>query len=283
MAEFSAQGRRRAAQGDRRRDDGLQEGARGDRRRPRGGQGLAAREGPRRRGKLRRPRGRPRVRSTSSSTATSARSSSSTARPTSWPRAPTSPAPSPTLTKLVAANGDADVAALPFEGSTVGETLTQLAAKLGENVELGRVVRFETTDGLLDGYTAHPERPRHHRRARRARRRRPVERDGPGGRARDRAAHLVRGAAATSPATTCPADVLDTERAVHRGEEPQRGQARGASSRMRSRVGSTGSTRTRAARAGVGEGPEGHDRQAGRGPRRRRHAPRFARVKVGED
>ena len=57
------------------------------------------------------------------------------------------------LAKLVAAEGDADVASLPFEGSTVGETLTQLAAKLGENVSLGRVVRFEAPDGLVDSYT----------------------------------------------------------------------------------------------------------------------------------
>jgi elongation factor Ts len=55
------------------------------------------------------------------------------------------------ITKLVAANGDTDVAALPYEGSTVGESLLQLAGKLGENVVLGRVVRFES-DGLLDGY-----------------------------------------------------------------------------------------------------------------------------------
>jgi elongation factor Ts len=55
------------------------------------------------------------------------------------------------LTKLVASQGDADVAALPFEGSTVGDTLTQLAGKLGENIVLGRVVRFES-DGLLDAY-----------------------------------------------------------------------------------------------------------------------------------
>ena len=55
------------------------------------------------------------------------------------------------VTKLVAANGDGDVAALPFEGSTVGEALQQLAGKLGENIVLGRVVRFES-DGLLDAY-----------------------------------------------------------------------------------------------------------------------------------
>ena len=57
------------------------------------------------------------------------------------------------LGKLVAVNGDTDIMALPFEGSTVGETLQQLAAKLGENVALGRVVRFETgADGVLDAY-----------------------------------------------------------------------------------------------------------------------------------
>ena len=55
------------------------------------------------------------------------------------------------VTKLVAANGDGDVAALPYGDSTVGDTLQHLAGKLGENVVLGRVVRFES-DGLLDGY-----------------------------------------------------------------------------------------------------------------------------------
>jgi elongation factor Ts len=55
------------------------------------------------------------------------------------------------VTKLVAANGDSDVASLQYEGTTVGEALLQLAGKLGENIVLGRVVRFES-DGLLDGY-----------------------------------------------------------------------------------------------------------------------------------
>jgi elongation factor Ts len=55
------------------------------------------------------------------------------------------------LTKLVASQGDTDVAALAFDGSTVGDTLTQLAGKLGENIVLGRVVRFES-NGLLDAY-----------------------------------------------------------------------------------------------------------------------------------
>jgi elongation factor Ts len=55
------------------------------------------------------------------------------------------------ITKLVAANGDGDVAALPLGGSTVGDTLQHLAGKIGENVVLGQVVRFES-NGLLDGY-----------------------------------------------------------------------------------------------------------------------------------
>lgn len=55
------------------------------------------------------------------------------------------------ITKLVAANGDADVASLPYGNSTVGETITGLAGTIGENVVLGQVVRFES-DGLLDGY-----------------------------------------------------------------------------------------------------------------------------------
>jgi elongation factor Ts len=55
------------------------------------------------------------------------------------------------ITKLVAEQGDADVPSLPYNGSTVGDTLQQLAGKIGENVVLGRVARFEST-GLIDGY-----------------------------------------------------------------------------------------------------------------------------------
>lgn len=41
---------------------------------------------------------------------------------------------------------------LPFDGGTVATYVASLAAKLGEHVVLGRVVVFETTDGILDGY-----------------------------------------------------------------------------------------------------------------------------------
>lgn len=56
------------------------------------------------------------------------------------------------LAQHVVANGDADVAAQSFDGSTVGDTITQLSGKIGEKMELGRVVRFETSDGVLDAY-----------------------------------------------------------------------------------------------------------------------------------
>jgi elongation factor Ts len=56
------------------------------------------------------------------------------------------------LAAQVVANGDADIAGQAFEGSTVGETITQLGSTLGERIELGRVARYETSDGILDGY-----------------------------------------------------------------------------------------------------------------------------------
>jgi elongation factor Ts len=56
------------------------------------------------------------------------------------------------LAQLVADEGDADLESKPFEGQTVGEAVTLLVAKLGEKIELGRVARYETADGLLDGY-----------------------------------------------------------------------------------------------------------------------------------
>jgi elongation factor Ts len=57
------------------------------------------------------------------------------------------------IARAVAEQGDADVAGLAYDGSTVGDTITQLAAKLGENVTLGRVVRFEGGEhGLVDAY-----------------------------------------------------------------------------------------------------------------------------------
>ncbi len=56
------------------------------------------------------------------------------------------------LAKHVAEHGDADLAHQPFEGSTVEDAITQLSGKLGEKLQLGRVVRFECPDGLIDAY-----------------------------------------------------------------------------------------------------------------------------------
>jgi elongation factor Ts len=56
------------------------------------------------------------------------------------------------LARLAVEGGKDELAELEFEGTTVGEHVTQLAAKLGENVALGRIIVFETADGVLDGY-----------------------------------------------------------------------------------------------------------------------------------
>ena len=56
------------------------------------------------------------------------------------------------LAALALREGKEELAEIAYEGGTVGEHITQLAAKLGENVALGRVVVFESTDGLIDGY-----------------------------------------------------------------------------------------------------------------------------------
>ncbi len=56
------------------------------------------------------------------------------------------------LAKLVAKEGEVGLVDKPFGDSTVGDAITQLGAKLGEKIELGRVVRYETSDGLIDGY-----------------------------------------------------------------------------------------------------------------------------------
>ena len=48
--------------------------------------------------------------------------------------------------------GDADLGAQQLDGESVDDFVKGLAGSLGENIQLGRVVRFETTDGLLDAY-----------------------------------------------------------------------------------------------------------------------------------
>ncbi|MSO37330.1 MAG: translation elongation factor Ts [Acidimicrobiia bacterium] len=57
-----------------------------------------------------------------------------------------------TVAAQVASLGDADVASQPLGESTVGEEITQMGSKLGEKIEIGRVVRYATDGGLLDAY-----------------------------------------------------------------------------------------------------------------------------------
>jgi elongation factor Ts len=50
------------------------------------------------------------------------------------------------------ADGLADQPFIGDASQTVGEAVTQLGSKLGEKVELERVVRYDSPDGILDGY-----------------------------------------------------------------------------------------------------------------------------------
>jgi elongation factor Ts len=56
------------------------------------------------------------------------------------------------LTQLVMAEGTDDLGNKTIEGSTVDDIVKGLSGTLGEKMELGRVYRFETQDGVLDGY-----------------------------------------------------------------------------------------------------------------------------------
>ena len=56
------------------------------------------------------------------------------------------------LTRLIVEQGDDNVGAQTYEGGTVDDFVKGLSGTLGEKIELGRVTRFESTDGLLDAY-----------------------------------------------------------------------------------------------------------------------------------
>jgi elongation factor Ts len=56
------------------------------------------------------------------------------------------------LARLVVEHGETDLTSQSLDGGTAGDAIQHLAAKLGENVGLGRVHRFESSDGLVDGY-----------------------------------------------------------------------------------------------------------------------------------
>jgi elongation factor Ts len=56
------------------------------------------------------------------------------------------------LTKLVVEHGDADLGTRTIEGETVDDFVNGLSGTLGEKIEVGRVVRFEAGDGIIDAY-----------------------------------------------------------------------------------------------------------------------------------
>jgi elongation factor Ts len=64
------------------------------------------------------------------------------------------------LARVAVDAGTEELAELEHEGQTVTQHVAALAARLQENIVLGRVVLFETADGLLDGYK-HPQNERY--------------------------------------------------------------------------------------------------------------------------
>jgi elongation factor Ts len=56
------------------------------------------------------------------------------------------------IVALVVDEGADDLAAKSIDGETVDDFVKGLSGKLGEKIEVGRLVRFESSDGLLDAY-----------------------------------------------------------------------------------------------------------------------------------
>jgi elongation factor Ts len=56
------------------------------------------------------------------------------------------------LTRLVVEQGDDVLGAKAYDGGTVDDFVKGLSGTLGEKIELGRIARFESADGLLDAY-----------------------------------------------------------------------------------------------------------------------------------
>jgi elongation factor Ts len=56
------------------------------------------------------------------------------------------------LAKLVVEHGEHDIGNQQVNGESVEDFVKGLSGTLGEKIEIGRIVRFETKDGLIDGY-----------------------------------------------------------------------------------------------------------------------------------
>ncbi len=58
----------------------------------------------------------------------------------------------PKIAGLVASGSDDGIADADLDGETVGTVVSQMASRIGEKIELGRVIRYASTDGIVDGY-----------------------------------------------------------------------------------------------------------------------------------
>jgi elongation factor Ts len=56
------------------------------------------------------------------------------------------------LTKIVVEHGETDLGSRTIGGETVDDFVKGLSGTLGEKIEVGRVVRFEAPDGIIDAY-----------------------------------------------------------------------------------------------------------------------------------
>ncbi len=124
------------------------------------------------------------------------------------------------LAQLVAANSSDDVVSMSFEGTTVGEHLTQMSATMGEKIELGRVVRYVSDGGAIDAYK--------HIQSERGVIGVLVELVGAAGSgaveiAHDVALHIASAAPRFVTREEVPADEIDRERAVFEAQTKQEG------------------------------------------------------------
>ena len=164
------------------------------------------------------------------------------------------------------AEGDTDLENKTIDGESVGDFVKGMSGTLGEKMGLGRVVRFETTDGLIDGYK--------HIQNERGTIGVLVELGGVDAAnaqaravAHDVALHIANKSTAPRYVTRdeFPADVVEAERQFHEKQTREEGKPEAAwpkivEGKMTGFFKNTG----RAARAGVREGQQADDRSSAR-------------------
>ena len=188
------------------------------------------------------------------------------------------------LTDLVRAQGDEDLANKSYEGATVDDFVNGLAGTLGEKIELGRVVRFETADGLLDAYK-HVQNERGTGRRAWSSSAASTRRDAKAKEvAHDIALHIASSAPRFVSRDDVPADTVDRERTVLEAQTREEGKPEQALAQDRRREAQRVLQDGGAARAAVRQGPEDDDPSASSKVSAANAAVRrFARVKIGEE